>query len=427
MPAGLGSMHSPNSDVLRGPGPGYAYLRPATAAATTTTTTNKHCYCHLCAHNRPARAVPGASMPEVRSGPRSRASPEEEEGVTAQEGPHARRTFPSQSRRRGSREEGLERNGINGGSHVPLKNLPRKVDFYLGPDHCSMLGDTTPGFPQVWDPCYSHPPRWNWPAVEPCREQCVCTREFWPEWERTTLPSPPPLPSPLWCYSPERRQPSTSQAPYQPSPEFRGYPRHREVLNGGMAETCWECVRDSYWREAHRPDLIAVNPVCGYSANGQRQQVLSPVLTYGPEPMGPQHQHQRLSRQTSPEHATFNGPTSPGQRTFFSTEVPPTKLRKPYDEGPGSCRAKSVNGRPRRETKLEVHMEEIKEKEMKKEKEKESVSGPVNQHQDQGSVREQIRRVVGDLQEVLGGLKQVHLEMKEVRRRKMRGRWRSVL
>lgn len=414
MASGSDSMQSPNSDMsaaLRGQGPGYAYLWPSTAAAATTTTTiDTHCHCSLCAHDRPSPAVPSASIPEFHAGSRSRASPKEEEAVTAQEGPHARRTFLSQSRRKGSREEGLERNGVNGA--VPSKNQSRKVDFYLGPDHCSVLGDTTPGFPREWDPCYSPPSRWNWPVAEPCREHCVCTREVWPEWERT--PPPPPLPSPPCCYSPERRPSNARHMPNQPSPEFRGYLRHREAPHGAMVEPCWECMRDYYWREAHRPDLIAVDRVYGCGANGQcHQAVLSPMLSYGPEPMGrqhqlqQQHQHQRLNRQKSSEHGTFNRPTTPGHRTFFSTEVPPAKLRVPYDEEPGSCRATSVNGPQRRESKLETHKQ-------KEEKEKENTSGPANQHQDQGSVREQIRRVVGDLEEVLGGLKQVHLEMKEV-------------
>ncbi|XP_041952005.1 uncharacterized protein si:ch211-178n15.1 [Alosa sapidissima] len=387
-------MLSPTSDVsaaARGPGPGYVLRRPPAAA-------DPHCYCHLCARDRPSATAPAALAPEFHSGPRVRASPEEEEGVAVLEGPRARRPFPSQRRsRRGSGEGGPERNGVTGG-HIPPKNTSRRVDFYLGPDHCSVLGDHTPGFPREWGPCYSPPPRWNWPAVEPCRERCACPRDVWPEWERTPLPPPPlpPLPRPPCCYSPERQPPSTSHVPHQPSAEIRAHPRHRAVVHGGLGEPCWECLRDHYWRDAHRPDLIAVEPVCGY--NVQHHPALSPVLSYGRE-------HQRLSRQTSPEHGNFNGPT-PGPRTFFATEVPPAKLRGSYQEELASCRLKSAS-RPQR---IEPELDGRKEKKM----EKESMSGAVGQHQSQGNVREQIRRVVGDLEEVLGGLKQVHLEMKEV-------------
>ncbi|XP_062378022.1 uncharacterized protein si:ch211-178n15.1 [Sardina pilchardus] len=389
-------MHSPVLDAsaaaMRGPGPGYVLRRPSAA--------DSRCYCHLCARDsRPSiTTAPTALAPEFRPGTRVRASPEEEEGVAALEGPRARRPFPSQRRsRRGSGEEGPERNGVNGG-HVPPKNTSRRVDFYLGPDHCSVAGDHTPGFPREWDPCYSPPPpppRWNWPAVEPCHEHCACTRDAWPEWERTPLP---PLPRPPCCYSPERQPPGGTRVPHQPPADFRAHPRHHQALvHGGLGEPCWECLRDHYWRDARRPDLIAVDPVCG-GYNGQHRPALSPALSYG-------HERQRLSRQTSPEHRNFNGP-SPGPRTFFATEVPLAKLRGSYAEEPGSCRPKSANGPQRREPE-----QDGSRKETEKETEKESVSGAVDQ---QGKVREQIRRVVGDLEEVLGGLKQVHLEMKEV-------------
>ena len=382
------SCTSDDNAAVLGSGPGCVLHHPAAAT--------QH-YGHLCAHDGPSPAN-GAPVPEGRYGPRSRALPEEEEGGAVLEGPRARRPFTSLMRR-GSGEEELERNGGGGGGgHVMPRNTQRRVDFYLGPNHCAVLGDCTPRFPQEWDPCYIPPPRWNWPAVEPCWEHCACSRDVRPERERTPpLPPLPPLPSPPCCYSPERRPLSASHAPHQPPPEFRGHPRRREVVHSGMKEPCWECVRAHYWRDRHRPDLIAVDPVCGY--NGQYQQVLSPVLSYGHEHT---YEHQRLSRQTSPEHGTCNGPTL-GQRTFFPTEVPPAKLRG--SEESGFCRPKSVRGLRRREHESEGQ------------KEKESKSGAVNQQKSQGSVREQIRRVMGDLEEVLGGLKQVHLEMKEVRRR----------
>ncbi|KAL2097085.1 hypothetical protein ACEWY4_006292 [Coilia grayii] len=412
-------MHSPSSSSsvvadnnapgpARRRGPAYALLHPASA-------THGQCYCHLCAHDGPSPTVAATTAPalEFRYGPRSQASPEEEVGAAALEGRRDRRPFPSHRRRRESSEEGLERNGVvhGGGSHVPARNTARRVDFYLGPNHCAVLGDCTPAFPREWDPCYSSPARWNWPAAQPYREHCACTRDIRLEWNRTPLtPPPPPMPQPPpspCCYPPERQPLAISHGPHQHPPEFRGHLQHGEVIHGGgggLEEPCWECVRDQYWRDRHRPDLIAVESVCSY--NGQHQQSLSPVLSFSHMPA---YTHQSLSRQTSPEHGTCNGPVL-GQRTFFTTEVSPSKLRG--SEESGSCRPKMVNGRQRREPELEGQ------------KEKESNAGQVDQQtmsqvtagdqKSQVTVRDQIRRVVGDLEEVLGGLKQVHLEMREV-------------
>ncbi|XP_059418969.1 uncharacterized protein LOC132154436 [Carassius carassius] len=89
-----------------------------------------------------------------------------------------------------------------------------------------------------------------------------------------------------------------------------------------------------------------------------------------------------------------NGPNS-GQVAFFPTEVPSSKLGCSRALGNGL----QVNG-PQRELRtsrgnagLEKHGK---------------------QRTSQGAVREQIKQVVTELEEVLGGLKQVQLEMKEV-------------
>ncbi|XP_016388248.1 uncharacterized protein LOC107723990 isoform X2 [Sinocyclocheilus rhinocerous] len=89
-----------------------------------------------------------------------------------------------------------------------------------------------------------------------------------------------------------------------------------------------------------------------------------------------------------------NGPNS-GHAGFFPTEVPSSKLGCSRALGNGL----QVNG-PQREVRtsrgdagLEKHGK---------------------QRKSQGTVREQIKKVVTELEEVLGGLKQVQLEMKEV-------------
>lgn len=90
-----------------------------------------------------------------------------------------------------------------------------------------------------------------------------------------------------------------------------------------------------------------------------------------------------------------NGPNS-GQATFFPTEVPTSKLGCSRALGNGL----QVNG-PQREVRTPRGDEGL-EKHGK-------------QRKSQGTVREQIKHVVTELEEVLGGLKQVQLEMKEVR------------
>lgn len=86
---------------------------------------------------------------------------------------------------------------------------------------------------------------------------------------------------------------------------------------------------------------------------------------------------------------------------FFPTEVPPkhlnqTRQRGPCVPTPGTASPKlsgsPASGDPRGQG-LEV----------------------VKQNKRPDSVRDQIRQVVMDLEDVLGGLKQVHVEMKEVR------------
>ncbi|XP_051556839.1 uncharacterized protein LOC127442680 [Myxocyprinus asiaticus] len=100
------------------------------------------------------------------------------------------------------------------------------------------------------------------------------------------------------------------------------------------------------------------------------------------------------SRQSRPDKAHYNGPNS-GQAAFFPTEVPPSKVECSRAHGP----TLKVN-KPERETGTS-----------------EVGGGPENhsnQRKSQGTVREQIKQVVTELEDVLGGLKQVQLEMKEV-------------
>ncbi|XP_051985424.1 uncharacterized protein LOC127645787 [Xyrauchen texanus] len=100
------------------------------------------------------------------------------------------------------------------------------------------------------------------------------------------------------------------------------------------------------------------------------------------------------STQSSPIKAHYNGPNS-GQVAFFPTEVPPSKLGRSRAHGLmlKVNEAQQETGTSQVGVDLENHGNKRKSPE---------------------TVREQIKQVVTDLEEVLGGLKQVQLEMKEV-------------
>ncbi|KAK2868345.1 hypothetical protein Q7C36_000216 [Tachysurus vachellii] len=99
-----------------------------------------------------------------------------------------------------------------------------------------------------------------------------------------------------------------------------------------------------------------------------------------------------------------NGPGSPiknhcnGAKAFFSTEVPQSKFTVSKKSGP----------------KLEVSGIHCGESKLGQ-TDRSEVGGSWNNHRtNQGTVREQIKQVVTELEDVLSGLKQVQIEMKEV-------------
>ena len=110
--------------------------------------------------------------------------------------------------------------------------------------------------------------------------------------------------------------------------------------------------------------------------------------------------NQDRGRQKGGSEEGYNG-CDGSHKGFFPTEVPQKNLNQSRRKGP--C-VSSSPGITSQET---------------------SESAANNDHQHQGSevakrkrrqdsVRDQIRQVVTDLEDVLGGLKQVHVEMKEV-------------
>lgn len=85
---------------------------------------------------------------------------------------------------------------------------------------------------------------------------------------------------------------------------------------------------------------------------------------------------------------------------FFPTEVPPKQLSHSRQRGPCVPTPTSSSPEPSRSPANGDHRGQGSE--------------VAKQRKSQDSVRDQIRQVVMDLEDVLGGLKQVHVEMKEV-------------
>ncbi|XP_026170391.1 uncharacterized protein LOC113134979 [Mastacembelus armatus] len=109
--------------------------------------------------------------------------------------------------------------------------------------------------------------------------------------------------------------------------------------------------------------------------------------------------HQERGRQKGGSEENCNG-RGGSHKCFFPTEVPQKHLDQSRKKGP--CIPSSVTTSPEtsKSTTNSNHQHQGLE--------------VVNQKRKQDSVRDQIRQVVTDLEDVLGGLKQVHVEMKEV-------------
>lgn len=107
--------------------------------------------------------------------------------------------------------------------------------------------------------------------------------------------------------------------------------------------------------------------------------------------------HQDWSGPKGGSEEGCNGHGSSASNTgFFSTEVPQKHLNPSRRKGP--CVPSSGSPEPLG-PKRELQRQDLE---------------VVEQNRRQDSVREQIRQVVTDLEDVLGGLKKVHVEMKEV-------------
>lgn len=109
--------------------------------------------------------------------------------------------------------------------------------------------------------------------------------------------------------------------------------------------------------------------------------------------------HQDWDRQRGGSEEGCNARGGP-HKCFFPTEVPQKQLNQ--SRRTGTCIPSSDMTSPEssKTTTSNKHQHQVSE--------------VVKQKRRQDSVRDQIRQVVTDLEDVLGGLKQVHVEMKEV-------------
>ncbi|XP_028833172.1 uncharacterized protein LOC114788611 [Denticeps clupeoides] len=247
----------------------------------------------------------------------------------------------------------MQRERGRGGRHVPLGDLQRRQGF-MGPRRCAVPGGHVPSFPWEGDACCSAGR--NWPMDQPIRGHCTLHAD---EWARVPPCCPPEL-----C---------TFGAAHGPPPPL---PALEFTCPSGRAEKhCWECVRERFQIATHLPNHSSLD-TSGYNDHVQHRP---PALLGGDEPV---YAYPKSNRLTAPTELGRNGQeTNSSRKPFFTTEIPEVS-RRPANAL--RLRAEGAPGPPRQNTKSP------------------------------GTVREQIRKVVSDLEEVLGGLKQVHLEMKEV-------------
>ncbi|XP_056149555.1 uncharacterized protein si:ch211-178n15.1 [Lampris incognitus] len=111
--------------------------------------------------------------------------------------------------------------------------------------------------------------------------------------------------------------------------------------------------------------------------------------------------HPARTRRQGGSEGDCNG-SEASHKGFFSTEVPPKRLNQSKQKGP---RVPPPSVTPSQETAKPVVTNQHQCR---------APSDPERQRGSHDSVRDQIRQVVTDLEDVLGGLKQVHVEMKEV-------------
>lgn len=167
----------------------------------------------------------------------------------------------------------------------------------------------------------------------------------------------------------------------------QGY-RHRRTVRyvtvDEEEEECG-CPSESYLK-LHSAHLPVRNGHCGPR----------PLVSEGGEK---RDNHQDWGRQRGGSEEDCNGRGAP-HKCFFPTEVPQKQLNQSRRNGTRSPSPGMTSPESSKATTNNTHRHQVSE--------------VVKQKKRQDSVRDQIRQVVTDLEDVLGGLKRVHVEMKEV-------------
>lgn len=251
---------------------------------------------------------------------------------------------------------------------------PQRRPVFAGPGPYSQPDDLSQNYP--WD---LNPAQWNCP-LEPgvrhypsVREQCACVvlgdARAHPFNTRPQQPLPPPQ---------VRGQGHTHRRAVK-------YVFEEEVEGGlGCTPECYHLQPHSHGPQPGH--LHMPNGHCGPR----------PVCFEGGEE---RDSHQDWSRLKGGSEDGCNG-RGASQKGFFSTEVPQKHLNQSRRKGPCVPPTGTSSQEPLK-TPVNNHHER-------------QGSDIAKQKGKQDSVRDQIRQVVTDLEDVLGGLKQVHVEMKEV-------------
>ncbi|KAM3866272.1 uncharacterized protein ACN63O_009950 [Diretmus argenteus] len=312
------------------------------------------CQCHHCVHYEPPYPHHG--------GPGYRPTP-------------AQTDHPSQDRRRDIQAPRLK--DVGGRAFAADRaersghRSPQRRPVFAGPGPYSQPDDLSQNYP--WD---LNPAQWNYPP-EPgvrhypsVREQCGCV---------------------VWG---DARAHPFNTGPPQPllHPQGRGQVhRHRRTVkyvSEEGEEVGWGCAAEHYHLEAqiHRPQPGHLHVPNGHC---------------GPRPVGFEGGEERNSNQ---DRGRFKGGSEEGcngrgasHRGFFSTEVPQKHLNQSRRKGPCVPPPGTSSQEPTKATANSHQGADL-----------------LQQKGRQDLVRDQIRQVVTDLEGVLGGLKQVHVDMKEV-------------
>lgn len=252
------------------------------------------------------------------------------------------------------------------------RRSPQRKPVFTGPDPYSQADDPSQACPWELNPAqWNDPPEpgvRHYPSV---RKQCGCV-----------------------VRGDTRAHPINSGIPHQlPHLQVKGqgYKRTVRYVSVDKAEEGSEYTAENCRSEPHtaQPDhLLMPNGHCGPR----------PGLFEGGEE---RDIHQDWGRLKGGSEEGCNG-RSGSHKAFFPTEVPQKHLNQSRSKGPCFPHADVPCPEPSKSNFSIIDEHQHKSSDAAKQKRR------------QDSVRDQIRQVVTDLEDVLGGLKQVHVEMKEV-------------